>query len=160
MASVVLYRLRERYFLETHGTPLHGKLVSPQRLAWAIGALAEGLGIRAVTRVFEVEPHTVLAWLVETADHLQAFARFFLHDVRVTQVQLGELFALLSAVKASELSEAEAIAHVERSPHWVWIAMDPESKLLLPIDVDDRTLAMAQCVVHQPAPCLVTYTSG
>jgi hypothetical protein len=26
--------------------------------------------------------------------------------------------------------------------------MDPQSKLLLTIDVGDRTLAMAQCVVH------------
>ena len=50
------------YFQETHGTPLHGKRVSPDRLVWAIGALAEGLGIRVVARVFEVDPHTVLAW--------------------------------------------------------------------------------------------------
>src|SRR5207253_985224 len=28
-------------------------------------------------------------------------------------------------------------------------AIDPESKLLLAIDVGERTLAMAQCVVHQ-----------
>ena len=31
---------------------------------------------------------------------------------------------------------------------WVWVAMDPESKLLLAIDVGQRTLAMAQRVVH------------
>jgi hypothetical protein len=30
-------------------------------LVWAIAALAEGLGIRAVARVFEVDPNTVLA---------------------------------------------------------------------------------------------------
>jgi hypothetical protein len=29
--------------------------------------------------------------------------------------------------------------------------MDPKSKLLLTIDVGERTLAMAQCVVHQVA---------
>jgi hypothetical protein len=40
------------YFQETHGTPLHGKRVSPDMLLWAVGALAEGLGIRAVARVF------------------------------------------------------------------------------------------------------------
>ncbi len=42
----------EGYFLETRGTPLHGKRVSVDRLVWAVGALAEGLGIRAVARVF------------------------------------------------------------------------------------------------------------
>jgi len=40
-----------RYFLETHGTPFHGKQVDPDTLVWAIAALAEGLGIRAVARV-------------------------------------------------------------------------------------------------------------
>jgi len=114
-----------------------------------VGALAEGLGIRAVARVFEVDPNTVLQWLVEAAEHLQAFSQYFLHDVRVTQIQLDELFALLSAVKAGEVSEAEAIQRLSRSPHWVWAAIDPVTKLLLTIEVGNRTLAMAQYVVHQ-----------
>ena len=139
----------EGYFLETHGTPFHGKRVAPEKLVWAVGALAEGLGIRAVARVFEVAPNTVLAWLVEVAEHAAAFSQYFLHDVRVTQVQLDELFALLSAVKTGEVSEAEAITRLSRSPHWVWAAIDPVTKLLLTIEVGDRTLAMAQCVVHQ-----------
>ena len=91
----------------------------------------------------------MLAWLVEVADHAAAFSQYFLHDVRVTQVQLDELFALLSAVKAGEVSEAEAIKRLSRSPHWVWAAIDPESKLLLALNIGDRTLAMAQRVVHQ-----------
>jgi len=137
------------YFQETHGTPLHGKRVAPDKLVWAVGALAEGLGIRAVARVFEVDPHTVLAWLVAVAEHAAAFSQYFLHDVRVTQVQLDELFALLSAVKTGRVSEAEAIERLSRSPHWIWVAMDPVTKLLLAIDVGDRTLAMAQHLVHQ-----------
>ena len=39
--------------------------MSPDLLVWAIGALAEGLGSRAVTRVFEVAPNPVLQWRVE-----------------------------------------------------------------------------------------------
>src|SRR5262249_11533563 len=77
-----------------------------------------------------------------------------LHDVRVQQVQLDELFALLSAVKDGEVSEPEAIARLERMAQWVWVAMDPESKLLLTIDVGNRTLAMSQRVVHQVAQVL------
>jgi IS1 family transposase len=136
------------YFQETHGTPLHGKRVVPERLVWAVGALAEGLGIRAVARVCEVDPNTALAWLVEVADHAAAFSQYFLHDLRVTQVQLDELFALLSAVKAGEVSETEAIQRLSRSPQWVWAAIDPVSKVLLALDVGERTLAMAQRLVH------------
>jgi IS1 family transposase len=137
------------YFQETHGTPFQGKRVSPDTMVWAVGAMAEGLGIRAVARVFEVDPNTVLSWLVEAAAHLQVFSRHFLHDVHVEQVQMDELFALLSAVKDGEVSEADAIKRLSRSPHWVWIAMDPVSKLLLLIDVGERTLAIAQGVLHQ-----------
>ena len=139
----------EGSFQETHGTPLHGTRVAPDLLGWAGGALAEGVGLRAVARVFEVDPTTVLAWLVEVAEHATAFSQYFLHDVHVTQVQLDELFALLSAVKTGEVSEAEAVERLSRSPHWVWAAIDPVTKLLVTVAVGDRTLALAQHVVHQ-----------
>jgi hypothetical protein len=87
------------YFQEPHATPLRGKRVSPQLLVWAIGALAEGLGIRAVVRVFEMDPNTVLTRSVKVTDHAAAFFGYFLHDMRITQVQLDEFLALLSAVK-------------------------------------------------------------
>lgn len=137
------------YFLETVGTPFHAKQVDPDKLVWAIAALAEGLGIRAVARVFETDPNTVLRWLVEVAEHLKAFSRYFLRDLYVEQVQMDELFALLSAVKDGEATEAEAIKRLSRSPHWVWVAMDPVGKLILSVDVGERTLAMAQRLVHQ-----------
>jgi transposase-like protein len=137
-----------RYFLETLGTLFHGKRESVELIVRVLACLAEGLGIRGTARVFEVDANTVLQWLVEAAEQLRAFSQHFLHDVRVRQVQLDELFALLSAVKNGEVSAAEAIERLERSPQWVWVAMDPESKLLLAIDVGERTLAMAQRFVH------------
>jgi hypothetical protein len=109
--------------LEIHGTILHGKRVSPDLLVGAVGTLAEGLGIRAVARVCEVDPNTVLQWLVEAAEQLQAFSQYLLHDVHVTQVQLDELFARLSAVKAGEISASAAIQRLSRSPHWVWVPL-------------------------------------
>jgi hypothetical protein len=36
---------------------------------WAVTALAAGLGMCAVARVFEVDPNTVLSCLVEAAEH-------------------------------------------------------------------------------------------
>jgi IS1 family transposase len=142
------------YFLETLGTLLHNKRASTELIVRVIACLAEGLGIRGTARVFEVDPNTVLQWLVEAADQLRAFSRYILHDVRVRQVQLDELFALLSAVKDGAVSEGEAIEHLERSPQWVWVARDPESKLLLAMEVGDRTLAMAQHFVHHGAQLL------
>jgi IS1 family transposase len=140
--------------LETLGTLFYGKRTSAELMARVIACLAEGLGIRGTARVFEVDPNTVLQWLVEAAAQLQAFAQHFLHDLRVHQVQLDEVFALLRAVKDGAVREADAIERLERSPQWVWVAMDPESKLLLALDVGSRTLAMAQRLVHHVAQVL------
>ena len=90
-------------------------------------------------------PTPILGWLVEAAEHLEAFSPgTFSRDLHVEQVQMDELFALLSAVKDGEVTEAEAITRLSRSPHWVWVAMDPVCKLILTVDVGERTLAMAQ----------------
>ena len=56
---------------------------------------------------------------------------------------------MLRDLKAGESSDDQASKRLERSPYWVWTAMDPNSKLLLVIDVGTRTLEMAQRVVHQ-----------
>jgi hypothetical protein len=69
-------------------------------------------------------------------------------------VQLDELFALLSAVKAGAVSEAEAGERLERSPQWVWVARAPESQSGLVIAIGERTLALAQRVVPQVAQVL------
>ena len=128
----------EGYFSETHGTILHGKHASPELIVRVMACLAEGLGIRGMARVFEIHPHTVLSWLVEAAEQLKAFSAYFLHELYVNQVQLDELYAVLSAVREGEISAAEAIERLERSPQWVWVAMDPESKLVLALGVGKR----------------------
>jgi hypothetical protein len=137
------------YFPEHHGTIFHGKQVAVELIVRVLACLAEGLGIRATARVFEVAPNTVLHWLVEAAEPLHAFTSYFLCEVHVQQGQLDELYAVLSAVKDRTMREDEAIHRLSCSPHWVWTAIDPQSKLLLAIAGGPRTRAMAQRIVHQ-----------
>src|SRR4029434_5213068 len=66
------------YFPEHHGTIFHGKQAAVELIVRVLACLAEGLGIRATARVFEVAPNTVLQWLVEAAEQLRAFSRSFL----------------------------------------------------------------------------------
>jgi hypothetical protein len=144
----------EGYFPEHHGTIFHGKQVAVERIVHVLACVAEGLGIRATARVFEVAPNTVLHWLGEAAEQLRAFSASFLCDLHLEQLQLDELYAVLREFKAGEISDAEAIKRLERSPYWVWTVMDPQSKLLVVVDVGSRTLAMAQRVVHQVSEML------
>jgi hypothetical protein len=139
----------DHYFLETHGTLFHGKSRPAEDILRAIAAVAEGLGIRAVARVFETQPQTVLLWLTEAATRAETLSKYLLHDLRVSQIQLDELFARVSACVAEQPGEAEAIERLSCSPRWVWTAIDPVSKLWLAVSVGERTQAMAQRLVHQ-----------
>src|SRR5215471_16025107 len=123
------------YFLETHGTLFHGKQAAVERIVRVVACLAEGLGIRATARVFEIDPNTVLQWLVEAAEQLRAFSAYFLCDLHLEQLQLDELYAVLRAFKTGEINEDQAMKRLERSPSWVWTALDPKSKLLVVVDV-------------------------
>ena len=137
------------YFPEHHGTIFYGKQAAMELIVRVLACLAEGLGIRATARVFQVAPNTVLQWLVEAAEQLRAFSAYFLCDLHLEQLQLDELYAVLRDLTAGAISDDEAIKRLESSPAWVWTAMDPTSKLLLVVEVGSRTLAMAQRVVHQ-----------
>jgi hypothetical protein len=50
--------------------------------------------MRAVARVFEADPNTVLGWPGEAAEHPEAFCRYGWRAMNVEQVQMDELFAL------------------------------------------------------------------
>ncbi len=136
-------------FPEHHGTIFHSKRASVELIVPVLACLAEGLGVRATARVFEVDPNTVLQWLGEAAEQRKAFAGYSLCDVHVRQLQLDELSAVLRSVKDGEIGVEQALKRLERSRHWVWTAIEPESQLLLAIALGPRTLAMAQRLMHQ-----------
>ena len=104
------------YFPEHHGTLFHGKQAEVELSVHVLACWAEGLGIRATARVFAVDANTGLHWLVEAAEQLTAFSAYFLCDLHVKQLQLDELYAVLSAVKAGEITEAKAI---KRRSCWI-----------------------------------------
>jgi len=102
--------------LETPGTRLHGPPGEPEKLGGAIAARADGRGLRAVARVFETDPHTILLWGVEAAAHLEACSRHFGHALAGEQGQRDELCALLRAGKDGEGSEGQALQRGSRAP--------------------------------------------
>jgi transposase-like protein len=69
--------------LPNHDTIFHGKRSSVELIVHVMTWLAEGLGIRGTARVFEIDPNSVLQWLVEAAEQLHAFSAYFLHELGV-----------------------------------------------------------------------------
>src|SRR5262245_5994046 len=97
------------YFDEIHGPLFHRKRSSVELIVRVLACLGEGLGIRGAARVFEIDPNTVLSWLVGAAEQIKVFSAYFLHELHINQIQLDELYTVLSAVRDGDLSAAEAI---------------------------------------------------
>jgi IS1 family transposase/transposase-like protein len=126
------------FFMETTGTIFFGKPTLPKTIWRALKALAEGLGIRATARVFDVDPNTVEDWLCQAAEHMEAVSRYLLHDLQLSQIQIDELWALLGRRDPDE----------SKGKRWVWVGTDPDSKLWLASMVGDRTQDCAQLLIH------------
>ena len=72
------------YFLEHHGTIFHGKQAEVELIVRVLACLAEGLGIRATARVFEIDPNTVLAMAGGSRRATaSAFSAYFLCDLHI-----------------------------------------------------------------------------
>ena len=127
-----------KHFQETIGTVFYGSSVPAEEIMHGIALLCEGVSPRKVARVYKVDKDTVLRWLVDAAVHSEAVLGYMLHDLHLAQVQMDELYALLSEMRGEG----------ERGRCWVWAAIDPLSKLLLALEVGDRSLDVAQRLVH------------
>ena len=142
------------FFMETEGTIFKGSRVPVKTILWAITALCEGVGIRKVARICGVHPDEVLGWLVEASKHSEAVSRYLLHDLHVERVQMDELYVLLGGMKQVEEQAKKPDTKKKRLHSWLWSAIDPESKLLLAVEIGDRTLDVAQRLVHWVAQAL------
>ena len=132
------------YFMETSGTIFYRSPLPPDKLCPIIAALAEGLGLQAIARVFEVDVDTVKSCLTKAAEHMDAVSNYLIHYLHLTQVQVDELWALVQ----SWGEEPDTAAVTRRHDRWVWAGIDPTSKLLLSTVVGGRTLVYAQLLIH------------
>lgn len=144
-----------KFFMETQGTVFYRNRVPAKTLLWAIAALCEGVGIRKVARICGVHPDEVLGWVVEASRHSEAVNRYLLHDLHLKRVQMDELYVLLGGMKCvEEQAEEKQDVKKKRLHSWLWSAIEPESKLLLAVEIGDRTLDVAQRLVHWVAQVL------
>jgi IS1 family transposase len=95
--------------------------------------LAEGLSIGAAVRVFGHQEATVTRWRDRAASQAQRLHRYFLHDLHLPHVQLDELRARL---------------RVRQRVTWLWLALDPATKLIPALALGPRTQETAQHLVH------------
>jgi len=137
-------------FTSRHNTALYRLKTPSYQVAMVLSAaLAEGLDPSAAERVFGFRQATITTWLTRAGSHAHILhERFFAH-LRLPHIQLDELRTRLR-------SHAQV--------QWLWLALDPTTKILPVLELGPRTQHMAHLVLHSLqqilAPgCIPLFTS-
>lgn len=140
-------------FSETRGTVFFG-LKTPQETVYrALKALAEGVGIRATARLFEVDVDTVLRWLRRAGQPSEKVSAYLMRNLQVEQAQLDERWTFVRK-KEKTLSAWEKL-YTEYGDTWGWVVFDPVNQLVLAMLVAERETEQAVGVLSRFKACLV-----
>jgi IS1 family transposase len=136
-------------FTSRHNTPLYRLKTPSQQIAVVLSALAEGLDPSAAERVFGFRQATITTWLSRAGEHAHTLHEHFFCHLHLPHLQLDELRTRLRC--ATQVL-------------WLWLAIDPRSKILPVLQLGPRTQHMAHILVHSLrqslAPgCLPLFTS-
>jgi IS1 family transposase/transposase-like protein len=136
-------------FTARRNTPLYRLKTPSHHIAVVLSALAEGLDPSAAERVFGFRQATITTWLSRAGEHAHTLhERFFFH-LQLPHLQLDELRTRLRCAK---------------QVLWLWLAVDPLTKILPVLQLGPRTQHLAHRVIPSLrqilAPgCLPVFTS-
>jgi hypothetical protein len=136
-------------FSTRRDTPLYSLKTSSQRVGEVLTALAEGLSIAAAVRVFGHRHATITTWLRRAGEHSVLLHDRWFRNLYLPHLQLDELRTRL-----------RCRAHVL----WLWVVVDPISKLIPVLHLGARTQDVAHMVAHDlygrlARGCLPVFTS-
>jgi IS1 family transposase/transposase-like protein len=136
-------------FTSRRNTALYRLKTSSHQIAMVLSALAEGLDPSAAERVFGYRQATITTWLTRAGQHAQTLHQRFFSNLRLPHLQLDELRTRLRCA---------------RQVLWLWLAIDPLTKILPVLQLGPRTQNMAHLLIHtlrqSLAPgCLPLFTS-
>ena len=130
-------------------TPLYRLKTPSQQIARVLTALAEGLDPSAAERVFGYRQATITTWLTRAGKYAQT-----LHERSFSNLWLPHL----------QLDELRTRLRCSTQVIWLWLAIDPLTKILPVLYLGPRTQHAAHMVIHSLqyllAPgCLPLFTS-
>ncbi len=136
-------------FTSRRDTPLYRLKTSSTRVAEVLSALAEGLTVAAAVRVFGHSQGTISTWLTRAGAHSAA-----LHDRWFRHLQLPHL----------QLDELRTRLRQRADVLWVWVVLDPLTKLIPVLHLGGRTQNAAHSDIHElrqrlARGCLPVFTS-
>jgi IS1 family transposase len=102
-------------------------------VAEVLTALAEGLDVAAATRVFGHRHATITRWVTRAGAHSMALHDCWFRNLQLPHVQLDEIRTRLRR-RAHSL--------------WLWLAIDPITKIIPALHLGTRTQDSAHALIH------------
>ena len=127
-------------FTARHDTPLYCLKTPSHQIAVVLTALAEGLDPSAAERIFGYRQATITTWLSRAGEHAQILHGHCFSNLQLPHLQLDELRTRL-----------RCSAHVL----WLWLAIDPLTKIVPVLQLGPRTQNAAHTVIHALRQLLV-----
>jgi len=130
-------------------TPLYRLKTASHRVAEVLTVLAEGLSMSAAVRVFGHRHATITRWVMRAGAHSATLHERVFQRLHLPHIQLDELRSRLR-------TQTHAL--------WLWLAVDPLTKVIPVLHLGVRTQAAAHTVVHElhgrlASGCLPVVTS-
>jgi transposase-like protein len=129
-------------FTARRNTPLYRLKTPSQQIAIVLSALAEGLDPSEARRVFGYRQATITTWLSRAGDHAHTLHEHCFRNLHLLHLQLDELRTRLRSAK---------------QVLWLWLAIDPCTKLLPVLQLGPRTQHMAHRVIHSLRELLAAF---
>ena len=120
-------------FTARRHTPLYRLKTPSQQIAKVLSALAEWLDVSAAERVFGYRQATITNWLSRAGEHAQTFHERSFRNLWLPHLQLDELRTRLRS---------------DKQVLWLWLAIDPCTKIIPVLQLGSRTQNMAHLLIH------------
>lgn len=124
-----------RTFSEERQGPFGDMRIAEERGLMALSLLVEGCSVRSVSRLTGLEKRTVLSLLLVAGEKCRRFMDDKIRGVSCEQVQADEIWTYVGK-KQKRLAEGDP---EEYGDQYVFVAIDPETKLALSHRVGKRT---------------------
>lgn len=139
-------------FSETRETVFFDLRTEEEKVIMALKMLLVRCELTAISFVLGVTEETVLLWLERAAMKADEINQHLLREVRVTQVQLDEMWNFIRRKASAEAVDGvESSAAAEDGRQWVWLSFAPDERLILAAIVGPRVFETALLLIHLTA---------
>jgi len=121
-------------FSTRRNTPLYYLKTNPERVEVCLWLLAEGVDISVLVRFTGHVDGTVARWLKRAGEHSKALHELLFVEMDVGYVQVDELYAPVAGNKRKS---------------WLWVAIEPVSKIIPAVHLGARKTEDAYEFVHE-----------